>query len=97
MAILAYRLTDGLDLFTGSTTAMAMGGATLVHCGTGGEDRPAHLAIPSGAALAPSLSATLNSGLSNIGPSAPGTWPPTLWQYPTTGNFISFYVMISYF
>ncbi|XP_057330421.1 uncharacterized protein LOC130670856 isoform X3 [Microplitis mediator] len=68
----------------GSTTAMAMGGATLVHCGTGGEDRPAHLAIPSGAALAPSLSATLNSGLSNIGPSAPGTWPPTLWQYPTT-------------
>lgn len=72
--------------FTGSTTAMAMGGATLVHCGTGGEDRPAHLAIPSGAALAPSLNATLNSGLSNIGPTAPGAWPPTLWQYPTTGK-----------
>ncbi|XP_044585672.1 uncharacterized protein LOC123265818 [Cotesia glomerata] len=68
----------------GSTTAMAMGGATLVHCGTGGEDRSAHLAIPSGAALAPSLNATLNSGLSNIGPTAPGAWPPTLWQYPTT-------------
>ncbi|XP_074094348.1 BAH domain and coiled-coil containing protein winged eye isoform X2 [Cotesia typhae] len=68
----------------GSTTAMAMGGATLIHCGTGGEDRPAHLAIPSGAALAPSLNATLNSGLSNIGPTAPGAWPPTLWQYPTT-------------
>ncbi|XP_034941429.1 uncharacterized protein wge isoform X2 [Chelonus insularis] len=67
----------------GSTTAMAMGGATLVHCTGSGDERPAHLAIPSGA-LAPSINATLNSGLNNIGPSAPGTWPPTLWQYPTT-------------
>ncbi|KAK0076969.1 hypothetical protein PV325_004610 [Microctonus aethiopoides] len=82
---LAYRLTVGVDeLFAGSTTAMAMGGTTLLHCGTGGDDRTSHLTIPSGA-LAPSINAaTLHSGLSNIGPGAPSAWPPTLWQYPTT-------------
>lgn len=90
MAILAYRLTVGVDeLFTGSTTAMAMGGTTLLHCGTGGDDRTSHLTIPSGA-LAPSINAaTLHSGLSNIGPGAPSAWPPTLWQYPTTGEISS--------
>ncbi|XP_043290025.1 uncharacterized protein wge isoform X4 [Venturia canescens] len=78
----------------GSATAMTMGGATLVHCGNSGDERPAHLTIPSGS-LAPSLNAalgsTLNSGLGNIGgagnPPAAGTtaasWPPTIWQYPT--------------
>ncbi|XP_071556441.1 uncharacterized protein Wge isoform X2 [Temnothorax nylanderi] len=82
----------------GSSTAMAVGGTTLVHCGgPGGEDRAAHLAaIPSGA-LAPSLSlnSSLNSGLNSTlgsiggGPAAAAdtaaaAWPPTLWQYPAT-------------
>ncbi|XP_014473147.1 PREDICTED: uncharacterized protein LOC106743634 isoform X2 [Dinoponera quadriceps] len=77
----------------GSSTAMAVGGTTLVHCGgPGGEDRAAHLTIPSGA-LAPSLNlnsslnSSLNSTLGSIG-TAPtdtaATWPPTLWQYPAT-------------
>ncbi|XP_023289035.1 uncharacterized protein LOC105699944 isoform X2 [Orussus abietinus] len=72
---------------------MTVGGTTLVHCGSGGEDRPAHLAIPSNA-LAPSLNAALNStlnstlgGIGNIGATtaaaAAAAWPPTLWQYPT--------------
>lgn len=82
----------------GSSTAMAVGGTTLVHCGgPGGEDRAAHLAaIPSGA-LAPSLSlnsnlnSSLNSTLGSIGggpaaaaDTAAAAWPPTLWQYPAT-------------
>ncbi|XP_036150363.1 uncharacterized protein LOC105840034 isoform X3 [Monomorium pharaonis] len=78
----------------GSSTAMAVGGTTLVHCGgPGGEDRAAHLAaIPSGA-LAPSLSlnSSLNSTLGSIGggpaaaaDTAGAAWPPTLWQYPAT-------------
>ncbi|XP_011310744.1 uncharacterized protein wge isoform X2 [Fopius arisanus] len=61
----------------GSTTAMTVGGTTLLHCGSGGDDRPAHLAIPPGA-IAPSVNATLGStlnpnslgGLASIGPSA---------------------------
>ena len=67
---------------------MAMGGTTLVHCGPGGEDRPAHLAIPTGGGLPPSLNAalgsSLNSNLGNIGAAAAAAaaWPPTLWQYP---------------
>lgn len=74
--------------FAGSTTAMAMGGTTLVHCGPGGEDRPSHLAIPSGGGLPPSLNAalssSLNSNLGSIGAAAAtaASWPPTLWQYP---------------
>ncbi|KAL0131790.1 hypothetical protein PUN28_002974 [Cardiocondyla obscurior] len=82
----------------GSSTAMAVGGTTLLHCGgPGGEDRAAHLAaIPSGA-LAPSLSlnstlnSSLNSTLGSIGggptaaaDAAAAAWPPTLWQYPAT-------------
>lgn len=77
----------------GSSTAMAVGGTTLLHCsGPGGEDRAAHLAIPSGA-IAPSLNlnstlnSTLNSALGGIGTAATDgtipTWPSTLWQYPT--------------
>lgn len=79
--------------FVGSSTAMAVGGTTLVHCGgPGGEDRAAHLTIPSGA-LAPSLNlnsslnSSLNSTLGSIGTAAAdtaATWPPTLWQYPAT-------------
>jgi len=74
---------------------MTIGGTTLVHCGgPGGEDRAAHLAIPSGA-LAPSLNlnssinSALNSTLGSIGgaqaaaaDAAAATWP--LWQYSAT-------------
>ena len=89
--------------FSGST-AMAVGGATLVHCGaTGGDERSAHLAIPSGA-LAPSLNAalgsTINSALGNIGSAgSPGatSWPPTIWQYPTAGAISDDKLLLSYY
>ncbi|KAF7995937.1 hypothetical protein HCN44_007044 [Aphidius gifuensis] len=80
----------------GPTTAMTMGGATLVHCGNGGDDRTSHIAIPTGNALTPTINAALGSSLNsatiaNIGATTqhhsnngnPTTWPPTLWQYPT--------------
>ena len=83
---------------------MAVGGATLVHCGaTGGDERSAHLAIPSGA-LAPSLNAalgsTINSALGNIGSAgSPGatSWPPTIWQYPTAGAISDDKLLLSYY
>lgn len=67
----------GLVSFAGSATTMTVGGATLLHCGSGGDDRQAHLAIPPGA-LAPSMNAALGStlnanglgGLASLGPSA---------------------------
>lgn len=78
---------------------MTMGGATLVHCGNGGDDRTSHIAIPTGNALTPTINAALGSSLNsatiaNIGATTqhhsnngnPTTWPPTLWQYPTAGN-----------
>ncbi|XP_046744501.1 uncharacterized protein LOC124410294 isoform X2 [Diprion similis] len=80
----------------GGTAAMTVGGATLVHCGAAGEDRPAHLTIPS-ATLPPGLNAalnsTLNSTLGSLGNAAAAAaaaaattataWPHTFWQYPT--------------
>ncbi|XP_015116479.1 uncharacterized protein LOC107040773 isoform X2 [Diachasma alloeum] len=83
----------------GSTTAMTVGGATLLHCGSSGDDRPAHLAIPPGA-IAPSMNAalgsTLNSnglgGLASIGPSthsattAGSTTAPATWP-PTLWQY----------
>lgn len=72
----------------GGTAAMTVGGATLVHCGGPGEDRPSHLTIPS-TSLPPGLNAalnsTLNSTLGSLGAAATQatTWPHTFWQYPT--------------
>ncbi|XP_063989732.1 uncharacterized protein LOC135168983 isoform X4 [Diachasmimorpha longicaudata] len=83
----------------GSATAMTVGGATLLHCGSGGDDRPAHLAIPPGA-IAPSVNAPLGStlnanglgGLASIGPSthsattAGTTTAPATWP-PTLWQY----------
>ncbi|XP_046425397.1 uncharacterized protein LOC124182332 isoform X1 [Neodiprion fabricii] len=72
----------------GGAAAMTVGGATLVHCGAAGEDRPAHLTIPS-ATLPPGLNAALNSSLNATlgslgnGATTATAWPHTFWQYPT--------------